>query len=415
MNKFIDEIKINVKAGRGGNGKVAFRREPYIPFGGPYGGNGGNGGSIFFIGDEGLNTLSNLRYNRHLKGENGEHGKTKGATGKTAPNLYIKVPVGTIVTTLDKKFIGEVTKHGESILIAKGGKGGKGNMAFASNQNKAPDFSELGDFGEELDIIVELKVLADVGLLGYPSVGKSTLLSVISNAKPKIAEYEFTTLSPNLGMVNYYNDSFVVADLPGLIENAHLGVGLGITFLKHVERCRILLHIVSLDREDPYEDYLKINHELTSYDESLINKPQIIVANKTDLDHNQDKLNEFIKKVKKDVYPISAVTNEGIKPLINAINEQLKDIPKPKQSFIYHYEAKEKTDFIIKRGSDNVIELSGDKLFILFNRIDFNNETAVKRFSKQLRDLGIDDALREASVKTGDIVRIFSYEFEYIE
>ncbi|MFA5692773.1 MAG: GTPase ObgE [Acholeplasmataceae bacterium] len=413
---FVDEIKINVKAGRGGNGKVAYRREPYVAFGGPNGGNGGDGGSIFFIGDEGMNTLTDFRYNRHLKALNGEHGKTKGMYGKNAANTYMKVPLGTIVTHLDGRIIGEITHHDEALLIAKGGKGGRGNMAFATNKNKAPDFAELGDLGEEFDIKLELKVLADVGLLGYPSVGKSTLLSVISNAKPKIAEYEFTTLSPNLGMVNYYEDSFVVADLPGLIENAHLGVGLGLAFLKHIERCRILLHVVSLEREDPYLDYLTINKELISYDEDLINKPQIIVVNKTDLDPNQKKLNEFIKKLKKDeVYPISAVTKDGLKPLLNKINETLKTIPKDDKTVVYHYEKDEKTDFIIKKGDDGVIELSGDKLFTLFNRTDFNNETAVRRFARQLRSLGIDEALINSGVKSGDTVRIFSYEFEYIE
>src|SRR5690554_5974213 len=326
---FIDQVKVEIKAGTGGNGKVAYRREKYVAMGGPAGGNGGSGGNIYFIGDEGKTTLLDLKYNRHIRALNGEHGKTKGMFGKQGEDTYIKVPLGTIVYRDNGSIIGEIIQHGEALLIAKGGKGGRGNMSFASNRNKAPDFAEKGDPGETFHAKVELKVLADVGLLGYPSVGKSTLISVISNAKAKIAEYPFTTLHPQLGMVLVDENSFVVADLPGLIENAHLGVGLGIQFLRHVERCRILLHMVSMDSNDPYQDYLNINKELSLYDEGLKNKKQIVVANKMDVPGAKEKLKDFQAKLKSvDVIPMSALQQEGLDHLKYMIVEGLKEIPK---------------------------------------------------------------------------------------
>ncbi|WIF88855.1 GTPase ObgE [Acholeplasma laidlawii] len=419
MSAFVDAVTVEVKAGRGGNGKVAFRREAHVEFGGPAGGNGGRGGHIYFIGDEGKNTLIDLKYNRHIKAANGVHGGPKGMHGAHAEDTYVRVPLGTICYDDKENLIGEVLEHGQTLLIAQGGKGGRGNMAFASNNNKAPDFAEQGDLGQTFLAKVELQVLADVGLLGYPNVGKSTLITRISNAKAKVADYQFTTLSPQLGMVHVEDDAFVVADLPGLIEFAHLGVGLGLQFLKHVERCRILLHIVSMDSLDPVDDYNKINNELVLYDEKLKDRTQIVVANKMDVEGAQEKFESF-KKALKDVkvIPISALMNDGIQALKYEIASTLRNIPKfaPKDT-TKHYtlNAEDAVDFIITKGDDGVFELTGDKLFVLFNRTDFNNESAVKRFARQLRGLGIEDALREHGVVHGDIVRIFSYEFEYLE
>ncbi|OHE27713.1 MAG: GTPase ObgE, partial [Tenericutes bacterium GWA2_38_26] len=284
---FVDEITVEVYGGRGGNGLAVYRREKYIEYGGPWGGNGGHGGSVIFVGDEGMSTLIDLRYKRHIKAKPGQNGMTKGCHGRGAEDTYVRVPLGTIVYTENKETkIGEITHQGQELVVARGGKGGRGNMALATHRNPAPDYAENGDPGVTRKILVELKVLADVGLVGYPSVGKSTLISVVSNAKPKIAEYPFTTLQPHLGMVTVGEESFVIADLPGLIENAHLGFGLGIRFLKHIERCRIFLHVVDLTRENPYEDYLKINHELEMYNPELLKRPQIVVANKMDMPGN---------------------------------------------------------------------------------------------------------------------------------
>src|SRR5690554_2183160 len=419
MSAFVDAVTVEVKAGRGGNGKVAYRREAHVEYGGPAGGNGGRGGHIYFIGDEGKNTLIDLKYNRHIKAANGVHGGPKGMHGANAEDTYVRVPLGTICYDDKDNLIGEVLEHGQTLLVAEGGKGGRGNMAFASNKNKAPDFAEQGDLGQTFLAKVELQVLADIGLLGYPNVGKSTLITRISNAKAKVADYQFTTLSPQLGMVHVEDDAFVVADLPGLIEFAHLGVGLGLQFLKHVERCRILLHIVSMDSLDPVDDYNKINNELVLYDEKLKDRTQIVVANKMDVEGANEKFEDFQKALKGiKVFPISALHNDGLQPLKYEIANTLKMIPK--------FEAKDTTkrytldesdtpDFTIHKGDDGVFELTGDKLYLLFNRTDFNNESAVKRFARQLRGLGIDEALKEHGVVHGDLVRIFDYEFEYYE
>jgi len=419
MNGFIDEVTVEVAAGRGGDGKVAFRREKYIELGGPYGGNGGHGGSIYFVGDEGKNTLIDLTFMRHIKGKAGARGEIKGMHGANAEHTYIRVPLGTIIYHEEGLKIGEILTHGQELLIAKGGRGGRGNIAFATNRKQAPDFAEKGEMGEKFKIKIELQVLADVGLLGYPSVGKSTLISAISNAKAKIAEYHFTTLSPQLGMVRVDDESFVVADLPGLIENAHLGVGLGIQFLKHVERCRVLLHVVSMTSDDPYQDYVNINIELVLYDEELKHRTQIVVANKMDMPGAEDKLKAFKKKVKKvTIVPISAMNHQNLNELKYEIVKVLKTIPKltaSEDEKLYTYSEKKESNFIIKKGDDGVFEVTGDKLYRLFTKIDFNNDSAVKRFARQLRGIGVDDALKAAGVKSGDTVRIFEFIFEYIE
>ncbi len=417
---FVDEISVEVYGGKGGDGVAVARREKYVEYGGPWGGNGGNGGSVIFVGDEGKSTLIDLRYMRHIKAKSGERGRTKGQHGASAENTYVKVPLGTIVYTADKSLkIGEITKQGEELVVAEGGKGGRGNIALATHRNPAPDYAENGDPGVYRKIIVELKVLADVGLIGYPSVGKSTLLSVVSNARPKIAEYPFTTLHPQLGMVEIGDESFVLADLPGLIENAHQGFGLGIRFLKHIERCRIFLHVVDLTREDPVADYHKINYELKMYDEDLLKRPQIVVANKIDIPGHEDKLEALKKVVGSDLVAISAHQRKEVEKLLYLTLDTLKKAPVVEEKtpeYIKHYTLnEEEPDFIITKQEDGSFDLTGTKLKLIFDRTDFTKDEAVRRFARQLRSLGVDEALRKEGAKNHDTVRIFTFEFEFIE
>jgi GTPase len=339
--------------------------------------------------------------------------------GKNASHLMVRVPLGTIVKTLDQKnIIGEITEHNQTLVVAKGGRGGRGNIALATSRNNAPNYAEKGDPGELLKVLVELKVLADVGLIGYPSVGKSTIISILSNAKPKIAEYPFTTLQPNLGMVEHNERSFVLADLPGLIENAHQGQGLGIRFLKHIERCRVFLHVVALDREDPYDDYVKINYELEQYDERLVQRIQLIVMNKMDIEDANQKIDDFKNKVKdREIFVISAIQNKGLTPLLNRIIQILDEIPKeePKQEEVQTYIYEPKVALFEINYIDGIYQLSGDGLKKIFERTDFTKEEAVRKFARQLRGMGIDDALREKGCKHGDRVKIFEFEFEFID
>lgn len=316
---FIDEVLVELYAGDGGNGCMAFRREKYIPMGGPFGGNGGKGSDIIFKVDEGLNTLIDLRYKKQIKGEKGANGEGKAKQGKNAEDIIIRVPLGTVITDADTGFIiADLTKKEDEVIVAKGGRGGRGNIAFATRSNPAPAFAENGEPGEYKKVKIELKLLADVGLVGMPSVGKSTLISKISASKPKIAAYHFTTLSPNLGVVRVSeNKSFVVADLPGLIEGASLGEGLGDKFLKHIERTRVIAHVIDMsgyEGRNPYDDYVTINRELENFGHDLMKKPQIIIANKMDLESSKEYLKEFQEKVKDvKIYPISAYHSEGLK------------------------------------------------------------------------------------------------------
>ncbi len=417
---FVDEVVVEVYGGRGGNGMAAYRREKYVEFGGPWGGNGGHGGSVIFVGEEGKSTLLDLKYKRHIKAKPGVHGMSKGMHGANATHTYVRVPLGTIVYTADKsEKIGEILHHNQELVVAQGGKGGRGNIALSTSKNSCPDYAENGDLGVNRKIHVELKVLADVGLIGYPSVGKSTLISVVSNARPKIAEYPFTTLQPNLGMVQVGEDSFVLADLPGLIENAHQGLGLGIRFLKHIERCRVFLHVLDLTRENPYEDYLKINHELEMYNENLLDRTQIIVANKIDMPEAEEKLKELRLKLDRPIMVISAQQQKDVDKLLYATMEALRETPKvieelPDES-IRNYVFEEESPIFTITKIDDGFELSGDKLRIIFDRTDFTKDEAVRRFARQLRSLGVDDALREQGAKNKDIIRIFEFEFEFIE
>jgi GTPase len=430
-NMFVDQVKVYVKGGDGGNGMVAFRREKYVPKGGPAGGDGGKGGDVVFEVDEGLRTLMDFRYQRHFKAPRGEHGMSKNQHGKNAKDMIVKVPPGTVVTDVETgEVIADLTEHGQRAVIAKGGRGGRGNTRFATPANPAPELSENGEPGQEREVMLELKLLADVGLVGFPSVGKSTLLSVVSSAKPKIAEYHFTTIVPNLGVVETEDGrSFVMADLPGLIEGAHSGVGLGHQFLRHIERTRVIVHVIdmaAIEGRDPYEDYVTINNELKEYNLRLTERPQIIVANKMDMPNAEENLAEFKKKLKDPypIFPISAITRQGLRDLLFAIADKLEETPefplleKAEEAgvhrVLYKHEAKQQ-DFTITRDPDGSFVLSGEKLERLFKMTDFSRDESVRRFARQLRSMGVDDALRERGAKDGDTVKLFDYEFEFIE
>ncbi|WP_078432457.1 GTPase ObgE [Metabacillus halosaccharovorans] len=426
---FVDQVKVYVKGGDGGNGMVAFRREKYVPKGGPAGGDGGNGADVVFEVEEGLRTLMDFRYKRHFKAPRGEHGMSKNQHGKNSQPMIVKVPPGTVVTDEETgQIIADLTEHGQQAVIAKGGRGGRGNSRFATPANPAPELSENGEPGIERNVILELKVLADVGLVGFPSVGKSTLLSVVSSAKPKIAEYHFTTLVPNLGMVETEDGrSFVMADLPGLIEGAHQGVGLGHQFLRHIERTRVIVHVIDmsgLEGRDPYEDYLTINAELKEYNLRLTERPQIIVANKMDMPDSEENLAEFKKKLAEDVqiFPISAITRDGVRELLYAVADAIEQTPEfplyeeeeTENRVVYEFK-KEEPNFAITRDSEGAYVLTGEKIEKLFKMTDFSREESVRRFARQLRGLGVDEALRARGAEDGDIVKLLDYEFEFVE
>lgn len=425
---FVDQVQVYVKAGDGGNGMVAFRREKYVPKGGPAGGDGGNGGDVVFEVDEGLNTLMDFRYQKHFKASRGENGMSKGQHGKNADPLIVKVPPGTTVKDADTgEVIADLIEHRQQAVIAKGGRGGRGNIRFATPRNRAPEIAENGEPGQERYIQLELKLLADVGLVGFPSVGKSTLLSVVTAAKPKIADYHFTTLVPNLGVVETEDHrSFVMADLPGLIEGAHEGVGLGHQFLRHVERTRVIVHVIDMsgmEGRDPFEDYLTINKELKEYDERLSERPQMVVANKMDMPEAEEHLNVFRKKLSDDiqVFPISAITRQGLKEWLFALADLLERIPKEnlyepenEDRVVYKFE-KEEEPFQISRDPDGAFVLSGDRIEKLFKMTDFSRDESIQRFSRKLRKMGVDDALRKKGAKDGDTVRLLEYEFEFVE
>ena len=419
---FIDEVVIDVIAGNGGDGCTAFRREKYIAMGGPFGGNGGKGSDIIFKVDLGLKTLLDLRYAKKIKGNKGANGLGKNMNGKNAEDIIIKVPQGTVITDLDTNLIlADLTGKTDEVIVAKGGRGGRGNTAFATHSNPAPNFSENGEPGEVRRLKVELKLLADVGFVGMPSVGKSTLISKISAAKPKIAAYHFTTLSPNLGVVKTKdNRVFVAADLPGLIKGASLGEGLGIEFLRHIERTKVIVHIIdmsALEGRNPYEDYVTINKELENFDKKLLDKPQIIVANKMDLESSKENIKEFKKKVKQDIYEISALNSEGLDNLLIKIADTLDETPDEplyeEENFESHvlYKFKEEKPFEVVKEND-IYVVKGEKIEKLLKMTKFTDEGA-RRFANKLRHLGVDDELRRQGITPGDIVRILDFEFEF--
>lgn len=420
---FIDEVTIDLEAGSGGNGCMAFRREKYVEMGGPYGGNGGKGADIIFKVDEGLNTLLDLRYKKLIRGDKGENGLGKGMHGAAAENVIVKVPEGTVITDMDTGLIiADLVKNGEEAVVAHGGRGGRGNIAFATRSNPAPNFAENGEPGEVKRVKVELKLLADVGLVGLPSVGKSTFISKISAVKPKIAAYHFTTLKPNLGVVRASNNrSFVVADLPGLIKGASLGEGLGDKFLKHIERTRVIAHIIDMsafEGRDPYEDYLTINKELEDFNKKIIDKPQIIIANKMDMPTSKENLKKFKEKVNVEVFEMSAMNGEGIDKIINKLADMLDNIKKEplydEQKFESHvlYKFKVEKPFTITKDNRTWV-VRGDEVEKLLRMTKFSSDEAALRFSNKLRKMGIDDQLRELGAEEGDTVRILDFEFEY--
>ena len=421
---FVDEVEIKVEAGDGGDGCTAFRREKYIEMGGPFGGNGGRGADIIFKVDEGLHTLLDLRYQKIIKGQKGENGRGKNQHGKGAENLIVKVPLGTVVTDLDTGLVlADLSKKDQEEVIAKGGRGGRGNTAFKTQTNTAPDYSEKGEEGEKKTLKVEVKMLADVGLVGLPSVGKSTIISMVSRSKPKIAAYHFTTLTPNLGVVKSSDGrSFVMADLPGLIEGASQGEGLGDKFLRHIERTRVIAHVIDMsgsEMRDPYEDYLLINNELKEFNEKLIEKPQIIIANKMDLPEAKENLEEFKKKVDAEIFEISAATNSGLQKVVDRLADLLDTIPSNPlydesqiESHIL-YKFKKEEPFTIEKEDDGLWVISGKEVERIFKMTKFSSEEAVYRFSKKLRRMGIDEKLRELGAEEGDQVRILDFYFDY--
>ena len=420
---FVDEVEIKVEAGKGGDGCLAFRREKFVEMGGPYGGNGGHGGDIIFKVDEGLSTLLDLRYQKTLKAPNGENGRGKNQHGKGAEPLIVKVPLGTVVTDLDTGFIiADLSHKDQEEVIAKGGRGGRGNTAFKTQTNTAPNFAENGEEGEHKTLKVEVKMLADVGLVGLPSVGKSTIISCVSKSKPKIAAYHFTTLNPNLGVVRSSNGkSFVMADLPGLIEGASNGEGLGDKFLRHIERTKVIAHVIDMagsEGRDPYEDYLLINKELEAFNEKLMKKPMIIVANKMDIEGAKENLEKFKEKVDLKIFEVSAAMNQGLQKVVDELASMLEEIPENPlyddsqiESHVL-YKFKKEEPFTITK-EDDVWVISGKEVERLFKMTKFSSEEAIYRFAKKLRRMGIDQKLEELGAQVGDQVRILDFYFDY--
>lgn len=433
---FLDEVKIFVRSGDGGNGLVAFRREKYVPKGGPAGGDGGRGANVVFIVDEGLRTFMDYRYQKKFVAPNGENGMSKGMHGRKSKDLYLKVPPGTVIRDTDTgEVLADLVEHEQEVIVARGGRGGRGNCRFATPSNPAPEIAENGEPGEERNLTLELKLMADVGLVGFPSVGKSTLLSITSKAKPKIADYHFTTLAPNLGVVETKDHrSFVMADLPGLIEGASQGVGLGHQFLRHIERTKVIVHVVDMsatDGRDPYEDYKIINQELGGYNMRLLERPQIVVANKMDIPAAQENLEEFKAKLaadgeEVDIVEISAFTRTNVDNLLYKISDildstdpnMLYELDTEEESMenrvLYKHKPKDET-FKITRDDTAAYVVSGPGIERAFLMTDFNRDASVRRFAQQMRSMGVDDALRERGCKNGDTVKILKGEFEFVE
>ena len=433
---FLYEVKIFVRSGDGGNGLVAFRREKYVPKGGPAGGDGGRGANVVFIVDEGLRTFMDYRYQKKFVAPNGENGMSKGMHGRKSKDLYLKVPPGTVIRDTDTgEVLADLVEHEQEVIVARGGRGGRGNCRFATPSNPAPEIAENGEPGEERNLTLELKLMADVGLVGFPSVGKSTLLSITSKAKPKIADYHFTTLAPNLGVVETKDHrSFVMADLPGLIEGASQGVGLGHQFLRHIERTKVIVHVVDMsatDGRDPYEDYKIINQELGEYNMRLLERPQIVVANKMDIPAAQENLEKFKSKLaadgeEVDIVEISAFTRTNVDNLLYKISDildstdpnMLYELDTEEESMenrvLYKHKPKDET-FKITRDDTGAYVVSGPGIERAFLMTDFNRDASVRRFAQQMRSMGVDDALHERGCKNGDTVKILKGEFEFVE
>lgn len=423
---FTDYAKITIKSGNGGDGAVTFRREKYVAAGGPDGGDGGRGGSIYFRVDPNANTLIDFRYTKKFKAQSGENGSGGHKYGKSGEDLYINVPIGTIIKDAETgKIVADLSKEGQEELVLKGGRGGKGNSHFATATRQVPRFAQAGEEGEEKEVILELKLLADVGLLGFPNVGKSTFLSVVTDAKPKIANYHFTTIEPDLGVVKLQSgDSFVIADIPGIIEGASEGVGLGIQFLRHVERTRLLLHVIDIsgiEGRDPVQDFYTINEELKSYSEKLSTRKQIIVANKIDVmqdDTSLKELEELAKKEGLELFKISGVTGQGVSELLNRVSEVLKTLPKEEiveaeERVVYTLED-DKDDFTVSKEGDTFV-IEGKTINRLMGRINIDDNESMYYFQKNLKSLGIEDELKRQGIKEGDYVKILNWTFEWYE
>ena len=423
---FTDYAKITIKSGNGGDGAVTFRREKYVAAGGPDGGDGGRGGSIYFRVDPNANTLIDFRYTKKFKAQSGENGSGGHKYGKSGEDLYINVPIGTIIKDAETgKVVADLSKEGQEELVLKGGRGGKGNSHFATATRQVPRFAQAGEDGEEKEVILELKLLADVGLLGFPNVGKSTFLSVVTDAKPKIANYHFTTIEPNLGVVKLQNgDSFVIADIPGIIEGASEGVGLGIQFLRHVERTRLLLHVIDIsgiEGRDPVQDFYTINEELKSYSEKLSTRKQIIVANKIDVMQDETGLKELEELAKKEgleLFKISGVTGQGVPELLNRVSEVLKTLPKEElveseERVIYTLED-DKDEFSVRKEGDTFV-IEGKAINRLMGRINIDDNESMYYFQKNLKFLGIEDELKKQGIQEGDFVKILNWTFEWYE
>ncbi|MFH0947830.1 MAG: GTPase ObgE [Elusimicrobiota bacterium] len=425
---FIDKAKLFIKAGKGGDGCLSFLREKFKPFGGPNGGNGGNGGDILIVGDENFKTLLDLQRHSNYRAKEGEHGRGKNCYGKSAENLVIKVPLGTVVKK-NGLIIADITKHQQEIIVAAGGRGGRGNASFKSSKNTAPRIKELGQPGEECTAELELKMIADVGIIGYPNAGKSTLLAKVSQARPKIADYPFTTLSPNLGVViPPWRDGkmLVFADIPGLIDGAASGRGLGHDFLRHIERTKILLHIVDAfgyDNKNVYSTYIAINKELKKYSLKLAKKLQVIAINKIDMPSSEKAIKMFLaklgKKNRKTVFPISAITGDGLRPLLEEIFKKIEKVKEEKPVEIKSVQYKYEPEFSIVRSinhkKENVFEITGRKVFDLVAMTNFKELESERRFQNTLKKIGIEHRLKEEGIKPGDMVKVGSYEFNYEE
>ncbi len=423
--QFVDQVKVHIQAGNGGNGVVSFRHEKYVAYGGPFGGDGGKGGDVIFEADPGMTTLLDLRFHRKIKAKPGENGKTKKMHGANGDDKIVKVPLGTLVKREDTgQILADLTQPGQQQIVAYGGKGGRGNFHFKSSRNTAPKFAEDGKPGDQYDCIVELRVLADVGLVGYPSVGKSTFLDAVSRAHPQIADYPFTTLAPNVGVVQVDDGrSFILADLPGLIEGASQGKGLGHQFLRHIERCRVILHVLDMGREDPIQDYRVINEELKSYQLRLLERPQIVVANKMDEELAEENLKKF-KEAYPDVLVFETITllHEGLMPVLKKAADLLATTPAfpimdnetQNTGVTYTLERKEK-EIVIEQIQENVFKVSGPKVERAFDITQLNTEEDYYNFANKMRYMGIDKALRESGCQDGDTVQICGFEFEFIE
>lgn len=419
---FIDKVKIYIKAGNGGNGSASLHTEKFVPNGGPDGGDGGKGGDIVFVATASENTLNTFHFQKHFRAENGENGGKKNCYGKCGQNLEISVPVGTVIKTADGRILADMFSDGQRAVVAKGGKGGRGNRHFATPRRRSPSFAEHGVKTEEHEVVLELKTIADVGLVGFPNVGKSTLLSVVSDAKPKIANYHFTTLSPNLGVVSYYDKTFVVADIPGLIEGASDGAGLGHSFLRHIERTRVLVHVLDIsgsEDRDPLQDFQLINNEIYSYDEALRALPMIVVANKMDMPNSETNLARFVEKYGKQykIIPATTIIHEGVSELLSALVEVLDTLP-PLEPLSFQpltLDVEETEDFSVDILEEDVFEVVGGLVAKLARKVNMDDYDSFAYFQRVLKQKGVIKALRAAGARDGSTVIVGELEFDFVD